>query len=226
MKLKKVVKFAIIAVIVTLVLVLFFTHFEFEPEDILRLTPQNRFAAALVVVGIFILKNVLVMIPLTALYVACGMIFGAGWGIAVALIGLACEISIGYYVGKKRGRKRTEAILERRPKAAVFHELLTANPQSACFLSRLIPLPLPVDVVSMYFGANGVPFHTYLTFSLLGLGSKMLPYVIAGKSITNPLSAEFLVPLGIGLAISLGTFLIQWRFQKHGKNHEGQDGKI
>ena len=224
MRNKKAVMWIVLFIVIIIAFVLFSINGEIEPEDILKIAPENIFAAAVVIIGIFTLKNVFVVIPLVALYIACGLLFGAVWGIVVAYIGLACEISIGFMIGKKLGKERIESLIEKRPKAGAFFGMLTDNPKTSCFIDRLIPLPIPVDLVSMFFGASEIPFGSHLLFSLLGLTSGMLPYVIAGKSITNPLSAEFIVPVVVGITISVFVFVINRKMQNRREKKTGQGG--
>ncbi len=189
-----------------------------DPETILHITSENIFMSALVVIGIFCIKNVLVAIPLTGLYIVCGMLFGSVWGIIVAYIGLTFEISIGFFIGRKLGKERIQPLVQKSPKAEAFYDILTQNLQTSCFIARLIPLPLPTDVVSMFFGASGFSFGSYLVFSLLGLSGSMLPYVVAGRAIMNPLSPEFLVPILIGVTISTTAFLLHRTYRKRRSN--------
>ena len=60
----------------------------------------------------------------------------------------------------------------------------------------------------MFFGASGMNFGSYLAFSLLGLSPGMIPWVITGGTIQNPMSKEFLVPFGINIAIMAVVFAV------------------
>ena len=66
----------------------------------------------------------------------------------------------------------------------------------------------------MFFGATKVPFPSYLLFSLLGLSGIMVPYVVAGESVTDPLSKEFLLPILCGVAVGALALLIYKSLRK------------
>jgi uncharacterized membrane protein YdjX (TVP38/TMEM64 family) len=73
---------------------------------------------------------------------------------------------------------------------------------------------VPFDLLSMFCGALGLPFVKYLIVSLLGLSPTVMPLILAGAHISDPLSARFLVPFGVSLAITLTVFAIFSRATK------------
>lgn len=182
--------------------------------DIADFTPENPILAAILLVALFCIKNVFMVIPLAALYVAAGLLFPTKWAIFIVYIGLTCEMSIGYHIGTRMGTNQVNSLIKERPKAGAFFELLGRNNMVSCFLTRLVPMPLPLDMVSLFFGATGVPFHTYLLCSLLGTSPVMIPTVIAGRAITNPLSAKFILPFAISLGISALVLVVYTRVMK------------
>ena len=72
------------------------------------LTGGMNFIAAIVILSVFALKNLLFFIPSFPLYIVCGMLWGPVLGIAIAYVGLSAEISIGYCIGRRLGSTRVE----------------------------------------------------------------------------------------------------------------------
>lgn len=191
-------------------------------EDIVEWSPSSPILTALVFLALFCLKNVLMFLPLLAFYIAAGMIFPTGWALALTWFCLACEMSLGYWIGRKIGFEKILAKIQARPRAGMFLDLVNRNQSAACFLTRVIPLPVPIDLMSMFYGATKTPFATYLAFSLLGISIPMVPCVIAGNAVTDPLSPEFLVPFGIAVLVAGGAFTIYMLVQRRKKKAAGK----
>ena len=118
------------------------------------------------------------------------------------------ELNIGYCFGRKLGSTHVaEKIIKKQNIAGIIYSFVK-SPRLSSFVTRLIPLPVPRALFSMFFGATKVPFPSYLLFSLLGLSGIMVPYVVAGESVTDPLSKEFLLPILCGVAVGALALLI------------------
>jgi len=166
----------------------------------------------IVLLIIYAIKAVIMIIPVPALYMAAGVAFPTWWAIIVTYLGLLISFSIGYFNGKKLGEKKVSEMLSKNKKVAGFFESKHLDLPSMCFISRLIPLPK--DLLSMFYGAVGMPFQKYIVISLLGVSPVMIPYVVAGAYAADPLSLEFLLPFGVNLSIILTSFAIYKKIQK------------
>jgi len=175
-------------------------------SDILSHTPKSLLLAALVLLCVYCLKSVVMVIPIVVLYISAGILFPPVWGVLITYICALCEAGIGYWIGRQMGRDKVREMMEKSPRAARFLSFNKRNYHTACFLARI--LPIPFDLVSMFFGASGMNFGRYLAFSLLGLSPGMIPWVITGGTIQNPMSKEFLVPFGISIAIMAVVFAV------------------
>ena len=173
-------------------------------EEILGYTPANPWLAALLLLGVYCVKPVLMMIPTYALYIVGGMLFAPGWGILIAYVGLFCEMSLGWLMGRWLGGERVRALAMKSKKAAKVLRYVEGNSPWVCFITRVLPMPYPVDVGSMLFGAAGMGYWAHMLFSLLGFSAVMIPITLAGGNLSNPWSAEFLVPFGISVALCAG----------------------
>jgi len=156
--------------------------------------------------AIYAVKAVIIIIPAPALYIAAGAAFPTIWAIIITYIGITIGLCIAYHNGKRLGERRVHDLLSKSKRVSGFVEAHKNDLPSFCFISRV--LPLPKDLLSMFFGALGMKFLRYLVISLLGMSPVMIPTVLAGSSITDPLSPEFLVPFGISLTVSLIVFAI------------------
>jgi len=178
----------------------------FPIDDILRRVVLPTWAMTLVFMVLYALKGAILVVSAVMLYVAAGVLFSTGVAIAVSYAGLIVSLSVGYFIGRKLGEHRVNRMIAKRKKLAAFFHGNSENLVSLCFVARLFPMSY--GLVSMFFGALKAPFFKYLLMSLLGISPRMIPIVLAGAAITNPLSAEFLVPFGLSLGISFCIFMV------------------
>jgi uncharacterized membrane protein YdjX (TVP38/TMEM64 family) len=181
--------------------------------------------AVIALFALYALKSAVMFIHIVTLYIAAGLLLPLPWAIAATYAGLALNFSISYAIGRKLGYGKVEALLSKTPRVADFVERKRQSSNRSlsvlCFTMRLIPFPL--ELVSMLFGAVQQPFGKYLFASLLGKSATMIPFVIAGGAITNPLSAEFLVPLGVSIGITLAIFATSIILQKRKQKKLNED---
>ncbi len=203
----------VVAVVALAAIIVLFTILSrrVSVSQIVNLVPKNPLVAALVLVAIFWAKTALQFIPVYVLYISAGVLFPNGMGIVVVLVGLVGEFSIGYLSGKKLGGQKVWNKLRSRKRLGSFTRIIDRHPKTACFITRLVPMPVPVDTVSMFFGASCTPFLPYLGYSMLGSLGLMIPYVLAGQAIKNPLSPEFLIPFCISIGFAVVFFAYEHR---------------
>jgi uncharacterized membrane protein YdjX (TVP38/TMEM64 family) len=179
-------------------------------------------AAAAAILTVYIVKSFFMFIPLMALFAAAGMTFSPIFALALSLVGLACEISIGYLLGKKFGKngaKKIMAVLARYPALERRLERGRDRVFISAFILRFVPGP-PLEVVSMTMGAAGAEFKSYFAGSLLGVLPVMTITVLLGDAAAKPASSAFLPRLIVGLAILAFMFLAGRHIKK--KNSEEQ----
>lgn len=181
-------------------------------EEIVSYTPSQPLLAAAVLIGLYCLKSFLLAIPVIVLYISAGIMFPTGWAILISVIGLTAELLINYYAGRYLGRERIEGYMKKGGKITKFLNFAEVNSSSACFFSRM--LPISSDLFSMFFGAVNVPLVKYILYSLLGFASGMIPWVLAGTAIENPLSVEFILPFAICFVVFAGAFIILQKITK------------
>jgi len=213
-RLKKYLKFAPIVLLVIIIIIFLPRLTGLEVTDILEFSPESPFLAALVLLGIYCLKSVVVVIPVIILYVSAGIMFPTGWAIALTYFCLFCEMNIGYFVGKRLGGEKVITLMEKNNKARQLVSYHEKNNSTVCFIARFFPLPF--DLVNMFFGATGTRYPQFVVFSLLGLTPGMIPYVLMGNAASNPLSKEFLIPFAVCGIVTVCAFIFyqKWRKEK------------
>jgi len=160
----------------------------------------------LIFLALYALKGAILVVSAILLYVLAGLIFPIWAAFLVTYAGLAVSLSVGYLIGNKLGEHKVNKMIAKQKRIADFVHGNKENLVMLCFVARLFPMSY--GLVSMLFGALKVPFFKYLFMSLLGISPRMIPIVLAGRAIANPLSAEFMVPFAISLCVTLGIFVI------------------
>jgi uncharacterized membrane protein YdjX (TVP38/TMEM64 family) len=181
-------------------------------EWMINLAQVSLWMTVLVFFGIYILKPVVMFIPLQALYLAAGIIFQTWIAFIITFSGGVLALMSGYYSGKFLGEDRVHKYLTKNTKVERFLGGQEKKFLSLCFFYRLFPLPF--DLFNMMCGIANVPFWKYLIISLLGLSVSIVPNILAGVYITIPYSPRFLLPFAIRLVIISGIFI--WYSKKKG----------
>ena len=169
-------------------------------ESLERLSELPVWLAVVGFLVIYVIMGLTMAVPKSLLYIVAGLVFPTWVGVLITYAGLAIAASIGYTTGRKMGEEKVRKMLDKQKKVANFLNGENENLLSACFLTRVFPMPFVFT--SMFFGALKLPFIKFIIASLLGASPLMMPVVFAGSAISNPLSAEFLIPFGISFGIT------------------------
>lgn len=107
---------AIGIIIVILIVVMRNTEGAISVKTVLKYTPENTCLAMAVLFLFFALKSLTVILPLSALYLASGILFSPFMALFVSTCGLAITLTIPYLIGYFSGKKVVQSIQERYPK--------------------------------------------------------------------------------------------------------------
>lgn len=219
-KFKKYQRIVLLILLVLAIALLLPTMSKLTVEEILTYTPKHTFLAVAALLALYSLKALVCAIPMTVLYISAGIMFPPALAIAVTYAGLICEVTIGYWVGRYMGSERAMTFAAKNEKARKLIRYMDRNSNIVVFIVRLVPGPLPFDIMSWIFGASKLSFTYYLLYSMLGVSSAMLPWVLGGSNVTNPLSKEFLLPFLICALIAVAFLLLMRFLEKKQKTHD------
>ena len=195
--------------LVILVLALIFLAWELSRipwTDLQNHMPGSPLLAGLVLVGLFVAKAILMVIPLNALYITASILFLPGWAIAVSYIGLAIEMSIGFAMGRKWGSGSVRSRIEKYKYSRWLLHLTERHTVMSCFVFRF--LPPPADIVNMFLGATRISFLKYFFSSLLGFTPKLLAIILLGEAATSAKPGMFLGVGGLTVALEFIPLII------------------
>ena len=212
----------VLIIVVTIIIIILIPDFKnLTSDEISDYIPKSIILASLLLLGLYCLKAITIVIPAVLLYIIAGIIFPPIPAIAVTLICLIIELTIGYYVGRYLGQEQVMKLVDKNNHLNKIIRYIQNKSLTSCFIVSFVP-GFPIDLTSMLFGASNTKYFQFLTGSLLGLTPTMVPIVLIGNSITDPLSKEFMIPFSICVAISLSSLLFYriWLKGRRIQNHK------
>lgn len=190
---------------VAIIAVIIWKYDELKSIDIRALVAASSgiFTAVAAVLGVYLLKSLVFVVPASLVYIAVGMAFPPVTAILINTAGIILEVCATYLFGvilggpyvtnKLKGTKYGNRVLELHGKGKL----------SAIFAIRALPI-FPIDLISLFLGAVRMRFLPYLLLSLGGILPRVILFTVLGDGIydyipmdTLMLIAVFLVPAAL-----------------------------
>jgi uncharacterized membrane protein YdjX (TVP38/TMEM64 family) len=163
-------------------------------------------AVAVAVVGGLLLS---VLVPRTAITIACGALLGAGIGAVTALAASIIAAIATYYAGRWAGRGALNARAGGR--LARLDGWLNRRGLSAVLLVRLLPLA-PFGLIGYAYGTTSVCRKRYLLGTTLASIPSAITYAVIGAAVTKPhsMSPLTIAPAFVGFALTTA-IVLHWK---------------
>ena len=185
-------------------------------DTILSYTPRNPVLAALLLLALYGVKSLTIVFPILLLQVAAGHLFPTGGALVVNLLGLVGDLTIPFWIGRASGSGLIQKLTKRFPKLEGLLGIQQNNTFFLSFFLRVINC-LPGDVISMYLGATGTPYLTFLAGQMLGSLPSTICATVLGSSISDPLSPKFILALLLTILIAVSSSLFYYLYKKKTK---------
>lgn len=185
-------------------------------DTILSYTPRNPVLAALLLLALYGVKSLTIVFPILLLQVAAGHLFPTGVALVVNLLGLVVDLTIPFWIGRASGSGLIQKLTRRFPKLEGLLGIQQNNTFFLSFFLRVINC-LPGDVISMYLGATGTPYLTFLAGQMLGSLPSTICATVLGSSISDPLSPKFVLSLLLTILIAVSSSLFYYLYKKKTK---------
>lgn len=156
----------------------------------------NLALAAGVVLGIYLLKSVLFVIPASLIYISVGLAFDTGQAIAINFVGIALEVTVTFLLGKFLGGAYVEKRLRGKKFADKLLNAKQKNTLSFLLVVRALPA-FPIDFVSLFLGASGIGFLPYFILSVIGIMPRVILFTVLGDGIYKYIPMEVLLLVAI-----------------------------
>lgn len=213
----KIIRYLPIILCVILIVTYFIFGRDISVETIINAAPENAIFAALFVIILYAGKSLSIFFPIMVLYAASGFLFPLWAALLVNLLGIATELTVAYGTGRASGVELAQELYKKYPKVKQLIEHLEKKGLFMPFFLRVI-FCLPMDIVSMCFGAIKLPFATYIVGSLLGAIPSMISITLIGDNITNPSSPMFWIGIILTVVFTAISLLTYFIWQKCNKN--------
>lgn len=168
---------------------------------------ENAALTALVILALFLFKSVSFGLPYTVLYLAVGHIFTLPIALALNVIGIAVNMQIPYFLGRYGNFSFIERLLHRARFVQDFSQRDGNHPLIFSFLVKFIGL-VPHEITNLLLGSLDIPYGRYLLGGILGLLPGMITTTVAGASMADPTSIQFILAvLAFALVMALSYYL-------------------
>ncbi|MBQ8808700.1 MAG: TVP38/TMEM64 family protein [Clostridia bacterium] len=215
---KKIIKTVTVVIYIGLIFLAIYHARNMTLDDLLSYTPANKFLAAAFLLGLYSLKSISVFFPIIILQMASGFLFPAPIALFVNLAGTAIGFALPYYLGMFTGADAAERKINQNKNIKRIIDKQRKHEFFLTFFLRVISC-LPSDLVSMYLGVLKFNFLHYMAASMLGALPGIIPATFMGRSITDPLSPEFIGSFSITIVCSAASILVYYIYnKKHNKN--------
>ena len=155
-------------------------------------SPKNQLLSALAMLMLYVFKTVSVIFPYKVLQITVGMQFSIIPAFFINLAGSILSSAVGYFMGRFYGTEAVKKAVEKNKKLLLLIERQSSNIIFFSFFLRTL-IFLPLEAVSMYFGAVKSDFKKYILGSTLGLLPNIVISTLMCDNITRPTSTAFLI---------------------------------
>ena len=185
-------------------------------------------AAVLTVLGVYVLKGLVFVIPASLFYVSVGMAFEPLTAVAVNLAGILLEVTVSYVFGRFLGGAYITKLLQSKKGGQRILEIQNKRSGAASvFVMRLLPV-FPIDFVSLFLGGSKYPFVKYLLLSVAGIAPRVILFTLLGDTLYDYIPMRLIITL-IVIAVPMAAIAVLMRMlyrrKKSAKgenaNHDG-----
>ena len=164
--------------------------------------------AAAAVLGIYLVKSVLFVVPASIIYIYTGMAFDTPLSLAINFAGIALEVTLTFWLGRFLGGSYVEKKIHGKKWAGKLMTIKQKNKVSFLFAVRVLPA-FPIDFVSLFLGASGIGFLPYFLISVAGIMPRVILFTILGDGLYDYIPMELLVAIAVS---SIPAALFIWLF--------------
>lgn len=215
-----------IIVSVIIIALIIWKYDELKNIDIRALVEASSGVAAAVasILGIYLLKSLVFVVPASLIYIAVGLAFPTHWAILINAVGILIEISATYLFGVIMGGPYVVNKLKKIKYGDKILELHGKNKLSAIFAIRAIPV-FPIDIVSLFLGAVRMRFLPYVLLSLGGILPRVILFTILGDGLYDYVPMHKLAAIAaVLLPVALVVWVVRYAIKSGKKEEEYEKG--
>lgn len=143
----------------------------------------------------------LLFLPKAVLSILAGVTFGLGLGIVYVLIGAMIGATVAFLVSRFLARESVEHLAGNHLQR--LDRMIAANAFSGIVIARLIPV-IPFTLLNYAAGLTAIGIGTFAGASVIGMLPGTFITVSLGAFGVHPRSWQFLVAVGLAIALAIG----------------------
>lgn len=175
--------------------------------------------AVAAILGIYLVKSVMFIIPASLIYIYVGMAFPTPQAILINLFGIIIEVVVTYFLGLFLGGDYVNALLAKNKAGRKILEKKFNDNFPILLGIRALPV-FPIDFVSLFWGASRCGFVRYFIASVVGIMPRVILFTILGDGIYDYIPIHLIVKIIIcAIPVGVVVYLIR-HFVKQRKNEE------
>ena len=125
---------SIVTIAILLIIIIVKSKQPLSVQTVLKYTPENIYLAVSTLFLFFALKSLTIILPLSALYLASGILFSPITAVFISICGLSITLTIPYLIGHFSGKEIVSDIQKKYPKVRKIMEYQETNTFFACFI--------------------------------------------------------------------------------------------
>ena len=184
-------------------------------SELLQYQPENKVLAILTMTVLFLMKSVDFLLHSGVLFAANGVMFPLPAAITLNVLEAGMMFTLSYFVGKIMGEPILSYISEKHPRIRRFAALPKKSELTAALILRAIGTP--ATMASLYMGAAGFRYGSYLVGSVIGMLPLMIAYTVMGVSVGDLSSPVFWIALASSGVVSVIALFLPANIVKHEK---------
>ena len=190
---------------------------------------QTRWLIIIVIFLLYLLRSLSAIYPFTILFIISAMVFSPIDSFVINTLGMALTFAVRYYTGMEMGEGYWNKVLKRHPTINSLFEAKGRGNPVVLFALRIVPF-CPLNTISQLYGTIEFPFWRYMLLSTVAIMPRLITYSFIGKSVYDPLSSNFIIPLIVLLVFTGGTLFfvrtmlaVTFRVTRKGKKQAEED---
>lgn len=158
-----------------------------------------------IILGVYIIKSLVFVVPASIIYVAVGALFGGFTACAVNMTGIFLEITITFILGWFLSGETVNKIISKKESGRKLLEMNLQDKAGLMFTIRLLPV-FPIDFVSLFYGASKSGYFKYVLLSLAGLAPRVIAFTLLGSAAFDWIPLDKII-LAVICAIPVGVVI-------------------
>jgi uncharacterized membrane protein YdjX (TVP38/TMEM64 family) len=151
--------------------------------------------------GLFLLKSVSFGLPFALLYIGVGSLYPFWLALVVNCVGIVVNMQIPYFLGRYTGSGLVERLLGKYPSLGRLEAFSKHSSLLFSFMVKFIG-KIPHEITNALLGSLKVPYVPYVVGGVLGLLPTMVATTLAGSSLDNPASPQFILSVVFVLSLA------------------------